>query len=400
MNNSDLEISQEFSGQLKVFMESRSWKLCECQSCRRAFYSKNLEASECGWRKCSSADKEKVRNAVLSKKQISLLSLLQKIKSLFISLGYTNHEPIAMTSGYNTDLVSAGVQIFSDIFSSRDSSGKGGVRYFVSQPCVRLGSLRSKEDKLPKDMSTSFVNTCTESLGITLDDHFTSMDHWLTVLSKLGLHASNLNLIIRNRLENWGMGEFLVHQVFFVYNSVEIGDANFTYSLPGNSSLSMSDIGFGLERICWVLNGLSDYSDVSSILGLPSDPELQDACRTIALLLTSKVTPSGRSSGGRLRWLIKRATLRTDAANVVMIVYSYLGFWKQFNKSELNYSSMLEILMPECDHGIIKDLCLRFGVNQHSKLSLIELIEILVYNRGQDPKFIKELISNKKNENK
>ncbi len=386
-----------FAKSLDVLMVSRGWVANQCSSCSRAFYSKNSEKSECGWRKCPTFNSERSA-VVLNKKQIKLNVLLSKIRASFVEMGYKNHDPIEMTAGMNTDLVSAGVQIFSDSILSGNPMDKSGFKYFVAQPCVRLGSLRSQEDLIPSDMSSSFVNICTESLDIDVSKHLQSVDDWIFILSSIGLHARNIKLIVRDRIEDWGTGEFLVHQIFFVYDSVEIGDANFTFSLPNSEYLSMSDIGFGLERVCWVVNGLSDYHDVFCDLGSSLDSHLQDTCRTIALLLSSKINPSGRGPGGRLRWLIKRAMLKGNTDNLVRSVYFYLNFWKEFGGNDLDYDSMIRILVPECDLLLIRDVCLEFGVDPKPGLNLVELVEILVYNRGKDPKLVKKFVSKKRNE--
>jgi len=385
-----------FSNLLKISMKSKGWSVIECKDCGRSFYSKDLTVNQCGWRKCPSS---KLKSSLIfNKKQISLSSLLKKFKTLFSGLGYSISPSISMVSGFNTDLVSAGVQIFSEILLTGVTDGKEGLKYFVAQPCVRLGSLKSQEDNLPHDMSTSFVNICTEGVGLTAEGHISSIDDWLSALSGVGLHANHVNLVIRDRVENWGAGDFLVHQVFFVYSGIEIGDANFIYSVPSNTKLSMSDIGFGLERICWVINGTKSYSDVFMNLGLDASSEFQDVCRTIALLVSNGIPPSGRGAGGRLRWLIRRAMLLGDTANVLRLVYFYLDFWKEFNEFKLDYDSISRVLLPECDYKIIRELCLEFGVSQKPGLNLIELIEILVYNRGKDSSLISEFISNKRNE--
>lgn len=399
MNKTNEDKTFTFVRSLESVMGSRGWVANQCSSCNRLFYSKDSDKSECGWRKCSTFSLGESKT-VLNRKQISLNDLLNKMRALFVGIGYKNHDSIRMTAGMNTDLVSAGVQIFSDALLSGGSTDQKGIKFFVAQPCVRLSSLKSQEDSISPDMSTSFVNICTESLGVSIDDHIKSVDDWISVLSNSGLHARKMNLIVKDREEDWGAGKFLMHQIFFVYDSVEIGDANFTFALPNCENLSMSDIGFGLERVCWVINGLSEYSHTFSNLESSSDYQLQDTCRTIALLLLSKVNPSSRGAGGRLRWLIKRAMLKGDTDSVVRLVYFYLNFWKGFSENELDYDSMSSILMPECDWLLIRDVCLEFGISPKPGLSLIELVNILVYNRGIDPKLVKKLISQKRNEKK
>lgn len=379
---------------LEVFLTAKGWYKCSCSLCSRVFFSKSKESNICTWRKCSSP------NAIVNfsegrknpKKLTEVNNLLTKTLNKF---GHVTHSALLMNDkSINTDLVSAGVQILSSAFNG-DASEVAGKSYVVSQPCMRLNILNKVDEELAPDVATSFVNVCTESLGRGHEEHLQSIDHWITALSKIGLHADSMRLVVRDKVENWGLGEFHSHQLFFVYKGVEIGDAGFAGSFPSNPVTTLSDIGFGLERLTWVVNSFPEFMTSYTSDGLGSRKDFQDTCRSISLLLTNGVEPTGRGAGGNLRWLIKRARKLGDTANMIRCVHHFSGFWVSFGAKQLRFEDIYKILSAEADLDLVREIKSAFGVNPNHTFSLVDLIDTLVYTRGIKPEVIQQFISQK-----
>jgi hypothetical protein len=369
-------------GLLSSFLSSKGWVQHVCPSCSRIFYAKQSnQSSVCGWRKCESYGKTVFSFSSPKHKRInSVQNTFLKFEEFFSKAGLKNQEPLKMDQGFNTDLVSAGVQIFSQVFSG--NLIPKSCEYFLSQPSIRKISL--SERSINSDYSTSFINICSEALLINEERHFELIDAWIGFLSSLGIHASRLNLVYREKEEDWGFGKFNSSQLFFLYIGEEIGEASYIKDLPlGSNSTGMSDIGFGLERVTWASNWYSgSYFSLISNPGLPGDLTLHDTSRAIALLLVSGIEAGSSGAGARLRKLINFLIGKYSSADVLVVVMYYTKFWSLFYKIQVDYFLVEFLIQKEMESVKIRRLKSEFGVDERNKLSLIELVNFLMYNRG------------------
>ena len=164
-----------------------------------------------------------------------------------------------------TDLVIAGVQMFDDIIHRNQQIRED--KMFVAQPCVRMQFQQQVESQ--EGTSTSFVNVCTEKMGANFDEHLDTIDYWCTILSKLGLHMSDFIVVMRTSINDWGTGKFSALELFFSYGGLELGDAAYLLIPQANrTSIPISDIGFGLERIAWAMNKTDSYFDMLTPLDI------------------------------------------------------------------------------------------------------------------------------------
>lgn len=145
----------------------------------------------------------------------------------FRSAGFESVIPRNIADTHNqTDLVIAGVQMFDDIVHRNQPLRHDKV--FVSQPCVRMQFQSQVE--LQEGTSTSFVNVCTEQMGVSFDEHLQSVDRWCTALSKFGLHMINFVIVMRVPQNDWSTGGFSALELFFCYGGLELGDAAYLYA--------------------------------------------------------------------------------------------------------------------------------------------------------------------------
>jgi len=257
------EMSVETSKAVDKFMADRGWQGHLCSACGRTFFTKSLDNTEvnnpvCGWHKCDKGTYP-FRTFTKRKKMLTPAQISDRVSEYFGSAGFKKVDPrnIANFDG-QTDLVIAGVQMFDDIIHHNQPIREDKV--FVAQPCVRMQFQPHVESQ--EGTSTSFVNVCTEDMGGSFDDHLRTVDHWCTILSKLGLHMNNFTVVTRVSTNDWGTGKFSSIELFFSYGGLELGDAAYLL-IPqvDRSSIPISDIGFGLERIAWAINKTDSYFD-------------------------------------------------------------------------------------------------------------------------------------------
>lgn len=269
------------------------------------------------------------------------------MSSFFSSIGYTRVGAvnIANINGL-TDLVIAGVQIFDDIIHQGKPVRE--ERIFVVQPCVRMhcqSQIQSQDG-----LSTSFVNVCTERMSEQFGAHLQAIDEWCRLLSSIGLHMNDFTLVLRTSEKEWGTGPFSALEIFFVYRGLELGDAAYLLvPQPTRAAISISDIGFGLERIVWAVNRRDSYFDTLTPLTFSGPKELFDSCRTLALLALCDVRGSSRGPGLQLRRFAKIVSEKYYGEDAFQILRHYFDYWSAFVSPSTDKESAVQAVRLEVE---------------------------------------------------
>lgn len=334
---------------VSVFLDNNGWQRQLCDVCGRDYFFKSFNKkvhSTCKWRDCNKSNDE-FKSLPKQKKLLTSTQVKDKIKNFFILSGFKQKKPrnISNTSG-QTDLIIAGVQIFDDIIHGDNPIQKEKI--FISQPCVRM-----KFQPLVKSnegTSTSFVNICTEEMDASAENHLQSIDYWLTVLSKLGLHMKDVSIIARTSVKNWGTGNFTAFELFFSYSGLELGDASYL-QIPkkGRNLISISDIGFGLERITWAINKTSSYFNTLKPWSICGDREIFDLCRTLALFSICGVRASNKGAGLQLRRLAKILSTKHYRDDINLILDYYFDYWLNFIEPCFDKAKAIKLTRLEID---------------------------------------------------
>ena len=262
------------------------------------------------------------------------------MNSFFESKGYGLVKPKnIINNGGTTLFVSAGVQLLDDvIFKEKTISER---KIFVAQPVFRTQYI----DSINEGFSTSFINIASEIVNPSVDDHFCAIGDWINMLRELGLKREKVTLKTREKEPQWGDKKFKESILMLYYDGLEIGDANYIYDIPQKtrSSLKISDIGFGLERIQWILKGGS-YFDGKKV----EDMCVFDHCKTMALLAGSGLKPSNKEHGYRLRQLSKRVMDTGKKSNdLLATLKDCYNYWKKWTFLTMPESGALEIINSE-----------------------------------------------------
>jgi hypothetical protein len=207
-------------------------------------------------------------------------------------------------------------------------------------------------------ISTSFVNVCTEEMGIKFSEHLQSVDHWCTVLSKLGLHMNDFIVVMRTSLHDWGTGNFSASELFFSYGGLELGDAAYLL-VPQVSrpAIPISDIGFGLERLAWAINKTDSYFDILMPWTAAGTREMFDSCRTMALLLLCGVQAANKGPGLQLRRFAKVLSEKYYGVDVYSLLAYYFDYWAQFIKPSINREFAVRLARLEIERFVNLKVC-------------------------------------------
>lgn len=344
--------SESYMDSLREYLQQRGWLSHSCTHCGSIFFTKENTSHDirsCGWRNC-----QKGIPAFLSfpkpKKQRSISISLLELSRYFRSKGFQIREPEKMANRYGkTDLTVAGVQMFDKVIHQEADILEGD--FFIAQPCIRtqFQSVVASTN----GSSTAFVNICTEKMGGSFEQHLFTIDHWLTALSKLGLHMNDFVLVLRTKKHDWGSGEFYVVELFFIYGDLELGDAGYSHvPQQGRASISLSDIGFGLERVTWGVNKQASYFDFLRPFTISCGNEEADLYRSITLMLSSGVQPSNKGPGLQLRRFAKLLSGKHYHADIQGLIVYYYNYWKQFGQPVVSVAEVVLGARLELDRTV------------------------------------------------
>ena len=161
---------------------------------------------------------------------------------------------------------------------------------------------------------------------------------------------------------------------------------------------TMSDVGFGLERIRWCVNQGSYYdlySDSSSL-----SPMVKSYISVLSLLAVNSVKPSNKNSGYRARQFSKKLANVLDGNEFSNLEKQYLmesiRYWKDWQ--EMDKDIDVEVIINEytrnCNRLIINKL-IEYGYNNLSGININvsrEELKKRLLSAGVEAKKVKKII--------
>jgi hypothetical protein len=357
MKSEQQNSANTYPGDVKKFMSEKGWHEHQCEQCSVTFFAKSATKHNtpiCGWHKCDTGG-YLFRTFSKRKQLMKPAQISARMDEYFRTAGFNSVTPLDVTNvDGQTDLVIAGVQMFDDIIHRNQPLRND--RVFVAQPCVRMQF--QPQVATQEGTSTSFVNVCTEQMGASFDGHLRSVDHWLTILSKLGLHMNDFVVVMRVSQNDWGTGTFSSLELFFCYGGLELGDAAYL-QVPQSSraAIPISDIGFGLERIAWAINKTESYFDVLMPWTASGTREMFDACRTIALLVFCGVQATNKGPGLQFRRFAKVLGEKYYGAHLFEILPYYFDYWAQFVMPSIKQADAVMLARLEIERFVNLKIC-------------------------------------------
>jgi len=268
------------------------------------------------------------------------------LESVFSKSGFKPVEPLGIiNNGGNTLFISAGVQILDSVIHEEGCFISEPI--FISQPVLRTQYI----DGISEGNSTSFINISTEAVNVNPQEHFNYLQNWLNIFYGFGMESSKFTFTHRAVDKTWGDKIFNGLELFIYYDGLEIGDASFNYGVAQKTRdvINFSDIGFGLERIKWVIRGGSYFDNFISKKYPESSLSSLAFANTLSLLAGSGLNPSNKEHGYRLRLFSKRFIDEVkgqyqDFDDLFLENYRYWLKWTKLPVSEID---SLEIIKKE-----------------------------------------------------
>ncbi|MFJ3518595.1 hypothetical protein [Streptomyces sp. NPDC090131] len=251
--------------------------------------------------------------------------LLHQLETAFADVGAPRDACLPLRWGRETELTISAVQALDPLL--KDGRPQTYRRGFIPQPVVRFTGERDANGLLREGFLTSFVNISRVQPIERLDEYGAILDGWLTVLSRLGIHARHLSMY--GDLSPWQRQQVEGITLHFRHMDLELGDIVLLWRV-GKSDRMAVDLGTGLERLAWARTQRRWHELIYGRFAQAAPPATLDAIRTATLLLSHGITPAARGAGGIARRVIGAIdpdSARLGVSTVVRDVYDY---WSLF----------------------------------------------------------------------
>lgn len=283
----------------------------------------------------------------LNPKKAELLSTPSFLNNYFNDRGFNISLPTPLINQKGTTLfVCAGVQVLDNIIHQEAPVPLKPL--FVAQPVLRTQFI----DNICEGTSTSFINVSTCHLNGSQEQHYQYLQTWLDLFVQLGLNKDDFSFKNKPYQQQWGDKIINSQKMFIIYDGLEIGDASYIQDLPQKTrpNLTLSDIGFGLERIKWILQGGS-YFDILGD-GRVSHEITGDvaACsHTLSLLAGEGLKPSNKEHGYRFRLFSKKLVNNALGEHLISQEQAkkYYNYWEKWTKLVSPLNQSIESLAQE-----------------------------------------------------
>ncbi|MBN1585523.1 hypothetical protein JW899_04115 [Candidatus Uhrbacteria bacterium] len=226
---------------------------------------------------------------------------------------------------------------------------------FIAQPVIRTQFW----DKVSQGTSTSFVNIATEHVGARMDEHIGHVHEWLQLMSSMGIKKEDLQYRLTASTERWNSRKVQCEVSKFYYQGMEIGDGVYIPDFPQaeRGPLKVSDVGFGMERLLWILRG-------GNYFPLEGNEHDVDAARSLALIAASGVQPGNRGREYRHRLYSKRLVQSMKSGEEISkLISSAHAGWLPWMAEAKPVQETLGIIAEEYDRNLRRSLLDGLSIN-------------------------------------
>ena len=217
---------------------------------------------------------------------------------------------------------------------------------------------------IKEGFSIAFINSTSCGFNISEEEHNRLVNDWIELFYLLGMRADNISTISKDYVRDWGDLNVGGKKTFYYYNNIELGDTTFFDRIQRNGKSigidSMSDVGFGLERIRWCINNNSYYDIYSDSKQL--DVKVKAYLSAIALLTINNIVPTNKNSGYRARQFSKKLAVLLNGKEFSEVESKYLDecmpYWNdwQEKKEPLDMNIIKQEYVRNCNRFIIDKL--------------------------------------------
>lgn len=265
--------------------------------------------------------------------------LLARIEEGFAAQGVPRDQCLPLRWGRDTDLTISAVQALDPLL--KDGKPLTYRRGFIPQPVARFTAERDVNGDLRDGFLTSFVNISRVEPITGVDDYVDALDGWLSVLSRIGLHARHVTL--SGDLREWRRSEVSGITLKFHHLGDELGDIVLLWNAR-NPEFPAIDLGAGLERLAWVRSRNRWKEVVHGHYADCAPPAALDALRTATLLLGHGITPAARGAGAATRRSLAAIPGRLAPFGVSAIVRAYHRFWSTMMRLPAGWPEVTQLI--------------------------------------------------------
>jgi hypothetical protein len=399
--------AQEFEMEFKSYLRDYNWNSNLCRSCGNEFYSKD-PTDVCSNYRCQKG--YSFLSFSRKKDYTTLDDLVQKTDNFFKNKRYARVEAQSIINKYAPSdeqlqrrnsleeplFITAGVQALDKFFYENEDPPK--MAFFIAQPSIRTQFMKYVGEI--EGFSTSFVNICTEEANASVDEHIKHIDNWLNHLSHLGIFVNDMSLTKKYHLSKWGRRESKSIIINFDYGGLQLGDAGYHYDIcqAGKESniRTISDIGFGLERVCWALNKTPSYFDSIGpfVDSFQNKCKVMDSVRTITLMAASGVNASHSGRGYRFRQFAKKVIDVYQGNRFDHLIPFYYNFWSKFIVPEKPLNYCIEKIQRECERNFNIKIANLLNITsvRYDQTTEDFILSLIKGNYGLDENKIKDLV--------
>src|ERR1019366_5437851 len=215
--------------------------------------------------------------------------MLARIEGAFAGHGIARAHPLPIRWNHETDFTISAIQALDPYLKRRQEfTYRQG---YLPQPVIRFTGHRDEAGNLADGFLTAFVNiSCIQPIA-GIDEHAAILDAWLTVLSRLGLHARHIQIL--GRITSWRRREVRGVTLHIRHADLPIGDLVLLWNAE-DPSVMVTDLGSGLERLRWAVTRAPWQQIVHGPLAGHASLDVLDAIRTGTLITGSGIRPAAR----------------------------------------------------------------------------------------------------------
>ena len=268
--------------------------------------------------------------------------MLGILASTFAEHGIPQVPPLPLRWNRETDFTISAVQALDPYLKQRlPYSYRQG---YLPQPVIRFTGKRDNSGQLADGFLTAFVNVSCVLPVRDLSEHAQILDTWLTVLSRLGLHARHLE--IHGATIPWQRGEVKGITLCLTHGGLEIGDIVLLWN-ASSPWLMATDLGSGLERLRWAITRIAWPLVVHGSLTERADPAVLDSIRAATLIVANGIQPSDRGPGSALKRLTRSIPAASAALGLSVAVRSAHAYWSLTSPPQLPWPDVCQVLERE-----------------------------------------------------
>ena len=280
------------------------------------------------------------------------------MKKFFLENNYSYFKPFQIINNQDTVFVSAGIQPL--LKKARDNQITDCAKIYLAQPVIRT----QYSDSIEEGSSIAFTNVTTATFNNSEEEHIKMVKDWYEFLNEIGMKKNNISTQSDIYETTWNDLNLCGKRTFHYYDGLEIGDTTFfTQIKKDNQNISietMSDLGFGLERLRWKTTNRSYYDLYNNFDDI--DLKTKAYLSVLALLAVNDVKPSNKNVGYRARLFSKKLIniLEGRSLNVQELKYleeciMYWNLWQEKNCD--NKEQIINELTRNSNRFILDLLC-------------------------------------------